>query len=74
MYGAEVSMFPCVLCAPGVGPVYETEKPEEFMSYMENLMALGGGDEPEMCLSAIQVTQRLATADLTSNDYLLITA
>ncbi|XP_029571613.1 von Willebrand factor A domain-containing protein 7 isoform X1 [Salmo trutta] len=40
---------------PGVGPVYETEKPEEFMSYMENLMALGGGDEPEMCLSAIQL-------------------
>lgn len=25
------------------------------MEYMENLMALGGGDEPEMCLSAIQV-------------------
>ncbi|CAB1348151.1 unnamed protein product, partial [Coregonus sp. 'balchen'] len=40
---------------PGVGPVYETENPEEFMSYMGNLMALGGGDEPEMCLSAVQL-------------------
>ncbi|XP_019905261.2 von Willebrand factor A domain-containing protein 7 [Esox lucius] len=38
---------------PGVGPVYETDQPEEFMGYMENLMALGGGDEPEMCLTAI---------------------
>lgn len=25
------------------------------MQHMEGLMALGGGDEPEMCLSAIQV-------------------
>lgn len=34
----------------------ETNNPEEFLLYMENLMALGGGDEPEMCLSALQVT------------------
>ncbi|XP_053728230.1 von Willebrand factor A domain-containing protein 7 [Synchiropus splendidus] len=40
---------------PEVGPVYETEDPSQFMEYMENLMALGGGDEPEMCLSAIQL-------------------
>ncbi|XP_030007783.1 von Willebrand factor A domain-containing protein 7 [Sphaeramia orbicularis] len=40
---------------PKVGPVYETDDPEEFMQHMENLMALGGGDEPEMCLSAIQL-------------------
>ncbi|KAM9801358.1 von Willebrand factor A domain-containing protein 7 [Neosynchiropus ocellatus] len=40
---------------PEVGPVYETEDPAQFMEYMENLMALGGGDEPEMCLSAIQL-------------------
>ncbi|XP_071352336.1 von Willebrand factor A domain-containing protein 7 [Trachinotus anak] len=40
---------------PGVGPVYETDDPNQFMEYMENLMALGGGDEPEMCLSAIQL-------------------
>ncbi|KAM4628348.1 von Willebrand factor A domain-containing protein 7 isoform 2-T2 [Polymixia lowei] len=40
---------------PGVGPVYETDDPDQFMHYMENLMALGGGDEPEMCLSAVQL-------------------
>ncbi|KAL0973413.1 hypothetical protein UPYG_G00203250 [Umbra pygmaea] len=40
---------------PNVGPVYKTEDPEEFIRYMENLMALGGGDEPEMCLTAIQL-------------------
>ncbi len=34
----------------------ETDDPSQFMQYMEDLMALGGGDEPEMCLSAIQVT------------------
>uniref|UniRef100_A0A3B4X5W7 von Willebrand factor A domain containing 7 n=1 Tax=Seriola lalandi dorsalis TaxID=1841481 RepID=A0A3B4X5W7_SERLL len=38
-----------------VGPVYETNDPNQFMQHMENLMALGGGDEPEMCLSAIQL-------------------
>nr|XP_019950842.1 PREDICTED: von Willebrand factor A domain-containing protein 7-like isoform X1 [Paralichthys olivaceus] len=40
---------------PAVGPVYETDDPNQFMQHMENLMALGGGDEPEMCLSAIQL-------------------
>ncbi|KAF1393792.1 hypothetical protein PFLUV_G00019720 [Perca fluviatilis] len=40
---------------PEVGPVYETDDPNQFMQHMENLMALGGGDEPEMCLSAIQL-------------------
>ncbi|XP_061639296.1 von Willebrand factor A domain-containing protein 7 isoform X2 [Phyllopteryx taeniolatus] len=40
---------------PGVGPVYETDDPHRFMEHMENLMALGGGDEPEMCLTAIQL-------------------
>uniref|UniRef100_A0A8C3G399 von Willebrand factor A domain containing 7 n=1 Tax=Cyclopterus lumpus TaxID=8103 RepID=A0A8C3G399_CYCLU len=38
-----------------IGPVYETDDPNQFMQHMENLMALGGGDEPEMCLSAVQV-------------------
>lgn len=47
--------FWCVLYSPAVGPVYETDDPNQFMQHMENLMALGGGDEPEMCLSAIQV-------------------
>ncbi|XP_039987366.1 von Willebrand factor A domain-containing protein 7 [Xiphias gladius] len=40
---------------PAVGPVYETDDPYQFMQHMEKLMALGGGDEPEMCLSAIQL-------------------
>ncbi|XP_037533684.1 von Willebrand factor A domain-containing protein 7 [Nematolebias whitei] len=38
---------------PGFGPVYESDDPQQFMQDLENLMALGGGDEPEMCLSAI---------------------
>ncbi|KAK1899969.1 von Willebrand factor A domain containing protein 7 [Dissostichus eleginoides] len=40
---------------PEVGPVFETDDPNQFIQQMENLMALGGGDEPEMCLSAIQL-------------------
>ncbi|XP_066560124.1 von Willebrand factor A domain-containing protein 7 [Amia ocellicauda] len=40
---------------PGVGPVQETEDPDEFMHFLGDLMALGGGDEPEMCLSAIHL-------------------
>uniref|UniRef100_A0A3Q1EU91 von Willebrand factor A domain containing 7 n=1 Tax=Acanthochromis polyacanthus TaxID=80966 RepID=A0A3Q1EU91_9TELE len=38
-----------------VGPVYETEDPNQFMYHIQSLMALGGGDEPEMCFSAIQL-------------------
>ncbi|XP_034556682.1 von Willebrand factor A domain-containing protein 7 [Notolabrus celidotus] len=38
---------------PEVGPVFETDDPDQFMMHMENLIALGGGDEPEMCLSAV---------------------
>ncbi|KAJ8368947.1 hypothetical protein SKAU_G00089750 [Synaphobranchus kaupii] len=40
---------------PAVGPVYETDDPDQFMQYLEELTALGGGDEPEMCLSAVQL-------------------
>ncbi|KAF5905479.1 von Willebrand factor A domain-containing protein 7-like, partial [Clarias magur] len=40
---------------PDVGPVMETDDPNEFQQFMENLLALGGGDEPEMCLSAVQL-------------------
>ncbi|XP_028321008.1 von Willebrand factor A domain-containing protein 7 [Gouania willdenowi] len=40
---------------PEVGPVFETDDPNEFMQHLENLMALGGGDEPEMCFSAVQL-------------------
>ncbi|XP_013875376.1 von Willebrand factor A domain-containing protein 7, partial [Austrofundulus limnaeus] len=38
---------------PGFGPVYEDDDPQQFMQHLEDLVALGGGDEPEMCLSAI---------------------
>uniref|UniRef100_A0A673JA71 von Willebrand factor A domain containing 7 n=1 Tax=Sinocyclocheilus rhinocerous TaxID=307959 RepID=A0A673JA71_9TELE len=48
---------------PGFGPVMETDDPYQFMQYMEDLAALGGGDEPEMCLSALQVNF-LLTEDL----------
>ncbi|TRY93853.1 hypothetical protein DNTS_023771, partial [Danionella cerebrum] len=40
---------------PGFGPVMETDDSHQFMQYMEDLTALGGGDEPEMCLSALQL-------------------
>ncbi|KAK3570822.1 hypothetical protein QTP86_027647 [Hemibagrus guttatus] len=40
---------------PTVGPALETDDPSEFQQFMENLMALGGGDEPEMCFSAVQL-------------------
>ncbi|KAL2096210.1 hypothetical protein ACEWY4_008358 [Coilia grayii] len=40
---------------PQVGPVYETDDPEQFLRYLEDLTALGGGDEPEMCFTAIQL-------------------
>lgn len=39
-----------------VGPVYETDDPEQFLHYLRELTPVGGGDEPEMCFTAIQVT------------------
>lgn len=38
--------------------MYETDNPDEFMQHMEDLLALGGGDEPEMCLSAVLVNRK----------------
>ncbi|KAI4896696.1 hypothetical protein NFI96_016086 [Prochilodus magdalenae] len=40
---------------PDVGPVRKTDDPDEFQHFMEELMALRGGDEPEMCLTAVQL-------------------
>ncbi|XP_066437705.1 von Willebrand factor A domain-containing protein 7 isoform X2 [Eleutherodactylus coqui] len=40
---------------PGFGPVYKTSDPDEFLRILDGLHALGGGDEPEMCLSALQL-------------------
>ncbi|XP_053328531.1 von Willebrand factor A domain-containing protein 7 [Spea bombifrons] len=40
---------------PGFGPVFKTSDPNEFRKYLNSLVALGGGDEPEMCLSALRL-------------------
>ncbi|XP_069799856.1 von Willebrand factor A domain-containing protein 7 isoform X2 [Dendropsophus ebraccatus] len=40
---------------PSFGPVYKTSDPDEFLRVLDSLHALGGGDEPEMCLSALQL-------------------
>ncbi|XP_028656080.2 von Willebrand factor A domain-containing protein 7 isoform X2 [Erpetoichthys calabaricus] len=40
---------------PGFGPVYKTTDPEQFIMFLNNLTSLSGGDEPEMCLSAIKL-------------------
>ncbi|XP_056396772.1 von Willebrand factor A domain-containing protein 7 [Hyla sarda] len=40
---------------PSFGPVYKTSDPEEFLNIFNSLHAVGGGDEPEMCLSALQL-------------------
>ncbi|XP_063287457.1 von Willebrand factor A domain-containing protein 7 [Pelobates fuscus] len=40
---------------PGFGPLLETSNPREFLDHLDSLIALGGGDEPEMCLSALQL-------------------
>ncbi|XP_030053294.1 von Willebrand factor A domain-containing protein 7 isoform X2 [Microcaecilia unicolor] len=40
---------------PDFGPVYKTRNPDVFWDMLSNLTALGGGDEPEMSLSAIQL-------------------
>ncbi|XP_043939218.1 von Willebrand factor A domain-containing protein 7 isoform X2 [Protopterus annectens] len=40
---------------PDFGPVTKTRDPEEFFRKLSDLYAIGGGDEPEMCFSAIQM-------------------
>ncbi|XP_053154736.1 von Willebrand factor A domain-containing protein 7 isoform X2 [Hemicordylus capensis] len=40
---------------PGFGPVHKTSDPEEFHKIFDDISPLGGGDEPEMCLSALQL-------------------
>ncbi|KAM8952752.1 von Willebrand factor A domain-containing protein 7 [Pelodytes ibericus] len=40
---------------PEFGPVFKTSNPDEFLKYLNTLNAFGGGDEPEMCLSALQL-------------------
>lgn len=40
---------------PGFGPVFTTSDPDSFWQKLNEIHALGGGDEPEMCLSALEV-------------------
>ncbi|XP_059034854.1 von Willebrand factor A domain-containing protein 7 isoform X1 [Mustela lutreola] len=40
---------------PGFGPVFITSDPDSFWQQLNEIHALGGGDEPEMCLSALEV-------------------
>ncbi|XP_008119755.2 von Willebrand factor A domain-containing protein 7 [Anolis carolinensis] len=40
---------------PGFGPVHKTSDPEEFWKVFDDIIPLSGGDEPEMCLSALEL-------------------
>ncbi|KAM9739959.1 von Willebrand factor A domain-containing protein 7 isoform 2-T3 [Dama dama] len=40
---------------PGFGPVFTTSDPDHFWQQLNEMHALGGGDEPEMCLSALEL-------------------
>ncbi|XP_053235065.1 von Willebrand factor A domain-containing protein 7 isoform X1 [Podarcis raffonei] len=40
---------------PEFGPVHKTSDPDEFWKILNTISPLKGGDEPEMCLSALQL-------------------
>uniref|UniRef100_UPI00398F7363 von Willebrand factor A domain-containing protein 7-like n=1 Tax=Pristiophorus japonicus TaxID=55135 RepID=UPI00398F7363 len=40
---------------PGYGPLFKTNDPDKFIEQLRGLTAIGGGDIPEMCLSALQL-------------------
>ncbi|XP_021115739.1 von Willebrand factor A domain-containing protein 7 isoform X2 [Heterocephalus glaber] len=40
---------------PGFGPVFTASDPDSFWQQLNEIQALGGGDEPEMCLSALEL-------------------
>ncbi|XP_021005219.1 von Willebrand factor A domain-containing protein 7 [Mus caroli] len=40
---------------PEFGPVFKTSDPDSFWQKLNEIHALGGGDEPEMCLSALEL-------------------
>ncbi|KAM9667081.1 von Willebrand factor A domain-containing protein 7 [Trichechus inunguis] len=40
---------------PGFGPVFSTSDPDSFWQQLHEIHAVGGGDEPEMCLSALEL-------------------
>ncbi|MBN3314752.1 VWA7 protein, partial [Atractosteus spatula] len=57
---------------PGYGPVTRTKDPEVFKKKINALSARGGGDEPEMCLSALQLA--LTSAPPSSEIYVFTDA
>ncbi|CAK6447157.1 unnamed protein product [Pipistrellus nathusii] len=40
---------------PGFGPVFSTSDPDSFWQLLSEIQAVGGGDEPEMSLSALEL-------------------
>ncbi|XP_067406908.1 von Willebrand factor A domain-containing protein 7 [Emydura macquarii macquarii] len=40
---------------PGFGPAHKTSDADEFLKLLDSISPLAGGDEPEMCLSALQL-------------------
>ncbi|KAM9119111.1 LOW QUALITY PROTEIN: von Willebrand factor A domain-containing protein 7 [Pangshura tecta] len=40
---------------PGFGPVHKTSDADEFLRILNSISPLAGGDEPEMCLSGLQL-------------------
>ncbi|MBN3312604.1 VWA7 protein, partial [Atractosteus spatula] len=57
---------------PDFGPVTRTKDPEVFKKKINALTASGGGDEPEMCLSALQLA--LTSAPPSSEIYVFTDA
>ncbi|XP_077186946.1 von Willebrand factor A domain-containing protein 7 isoform X2 [Paroedura picta] len=40
---------------PDYGPILKTSDPEKFWEFLDTIHPLGGKDEPEMCLSALEL-------------------
>ncbi|XP_028832618.1 von Willebrand factor A domain-containing protein 7-like isoform X2 [Denticeps clupeoides] len=57
---------------PAFGPLIRTTDPEKMKSEISRLIATGGGDEPEMCLSGLQLA--LTGAPSSSNIYVFTDA
>ncbi|XP_017272317.1 von Willebrand factor A domain-containing protein 7 isoform X2 [Kryptolebias marmoratus] len=57
---------------PGFGPMIRTTDPEKMKTEIAKLKANGGGDEPEMCLSGLQLA--LTGAPSSSNIYVFTDA
>lgn len=55
MEGGGSSLSPPRFFLPGFGPVFTTSDPDSFWQQLNEIQAVGGGDEPEMSLSALEV-------------------